>query len=218
MSKKASEQDVLDLLRDLKNSEGNYPSELIHSRRETFVKQAAAMAVLVRAGLHEATKTAAGQAETASGGASTATGASVGTSLGTILETVLVAAIVVEVGVVGYVYRDKIADFINSKINPTIEVVASPPGDSSPNILTEDINATETPIATETMTDTETPVPSVTLLPVVDDPSNNGTSGATQVVSTPEPTKPGLHLGQTKQPTKEPDQNNSNTKEKNKDN
>ena len=216
MRRKASEQDVLDILKDIKASENKYPSELLNARRDSFAKQAAAMAVLVRAGLHEATKTAGGQAVTTSGTASTATSASVGTSLGTILETVLVAAIVVEVGVAGYVYRDKIADFINSKINPTIEVVASPPGDSSPNSLNEDIAATETPIATET----ETPIPSVTLLPVVDDPGNNNTGEATavQVVSTPEPTKPGLHLGQTKQPTKEPDQNNSNMKEKKKDN
>ena len=215
MRKKVSEQDVFDLLKEMKNSESNYPSELIQSRRDVFAKQAAAMAVLVRAGLHEATKTAGGQTATASGTASAATSASVGASLGTILETVLVAAIVVEAGAAAYIYRDKIADFINSKINPTVEVVASPPGVLSPDSLTEDVASSETSIATETVTGTETPVPSVTLPPVVNDSNNNVTAGAPQVISTPEPTQPGLHLGQTKQPTDAPDQNN-NTDPKNK--
>jgi len=193
MKNKASEQDVINLLSGLKNRESGYPSDMISSRRDSFVKQAAAMAVLARAGLNSTTttSTASGQAGTAS--ATGASNAGVGLSIGKVLETILVAAIVVEAGAAAYIYRDKIADFINSKINPTVEVVASPPGGV---VITTGDNAS-TPTAAFTATATGTPIPSITLPPVVNTIDINNP----QVNATPEPTKPGLRLGQTKQPT-----------------
>ena len=132
--------------------------------------------------------------------------------MGKLLETALVVAIVAEAGVAGYIYRDKIADFINSRLNPKVETVASPISNNS--IIEEP--STETPEGTAT--ETETPVPSFTALPE----NNNNSNGQTPIqpagaVSTPAPTddKPGLHLGQTKQPTSEP---NSDTKNNNKKN
>jgi len=220
MSKKTGEQDVLNLLTSLKRSEGNYPSDLIQARRDSFTKQAAAMAVLARAGLKSTTTTGSGQAVASSTASSTST--IVGTSIGKILETALVVAIVAEAGAVGYIYRNKIADFINSKLNPKVETVASPPP-SVDSQITEEFS-TETPDGTET----DTPVPFVTpdinnnigeQTPIVSTPAPNNNTGATQVASTPAPTDdtPGLHLGQTKQPTNEPNpnkepNNNGNTK------
>jgi len=208
MSKKTGEQNVLNLLTSLKRSEGNYPSDMIQARRDAFTKQAAAMAVLARAGLKSTTTTGSGQAAAASSTASS-TSTIVGASIGKILETALVVAIVAEAGAVGYIYRDKIADFINSKLNPKVETVASPP----PSVytpITEDFS-TETPDGTET----DTPAPFVTpdinnniggQTPIVSTPVPNNNTGATQVASTPAPTddNPGLHIGQTKQPSNEP--------------
>ena len=193
MKNKASEQDVINLLSGVKNRESGYPSDMISSHRDSFVKQAAAMAVLARAGLNAktTTSTASGQSGTAS--ATGASNAGVGLSIGRVLETILVAAIVVEAGAAAYIYRDKIADFINSKINPTVEVVASPPGGV---VITTGVNAS-TPTAAFTATATGTPIPSITLPPVVNTIDINNP----QVNATPEPTKPGLRLGQTKQPT-----------------
>lgn len=209
MPKKNSEQDVLNILTRLKGSEGNYPSDMIQSRRDSFAKQAAAMAVLARAGLKSTTTTGSGQAAATSSTAST-TNTIIGASMGKLLETALVVAIAAEAGVAGYIYRDKIADFFNSILNPKVEVAPSP---LPSNILPTEEFSTETPegIAAET----ETPIPSVTVLPTIENNGNNTTnnnSGATPVVSTPAPTDdtPGLHLGQTKQPSSE---SNINKKE-----
>jgi hypothetical protein len=216
MKDKLSDQDVLNLLASLKKSEGNYPSDMIQSRRDMFLKQAATMAVLTVDG--------GGSAD----GQTTVSSAGGGFSTGTLLETALVVALVIEAGVVAYIYRDKIADFVNSTLSPNVEIVASPPGSSSPAIPSIEETFTETLVgtATITVTITETPAPAGTVLPAADnnfvdnnnDNSNNG--GNAQITSTPNPNdNPGLHLGQTKQPTKDPntDKKNDNNDSKDKD-
>lgn len=216
MKNKVSDQDVLKLLTNLKNTENIYPSDIKKSRRDTYIKQAAAMAVLAGAGGNGAAT-----AETNPSTVSDTMGSSMFT--GKFLEIALVVALVVEAGVAAYIYRDEIADFINSTISPKVETVASPPAGSSPYISASEQASTETtPQGTAIVTATETAVPSVTLLPAAgntDAESNIGQD--VQVESTPNPNdNPGLHLGQTKQPTTDPSEdkkndNNSNDKSKN---
>lgn len=214
MKSKISDNDVLQLLTTLKSSKNNYPQDMIESRRDSFTKQAAAMAILMKAGGTGANATGTGQAasaaSTTSSGAATA---SAGASIGTILETVLVVAIVIETGVAAYAYREKIAEFINSTFGSKVEQVANPPDNSSIDFVISDEPASETP--DETPTVTETPLPPGFTPPAQADNNDNsnesGTTGNTQVASTPDPNDGnGLHLGQTKQPTKEPEKNNIN--------
>lgn len=221
MKDKLSDQDVLNLLTSLKKSESNYPPDMIQSRRDMFLKRAATMAVLAVDGGSSAIRTKNGQttSSSAAGG---------GFSVGTLLETALVVALVIEAGVVAYVYREKIADFVNSTLSPNVEIVASPPGSSSSEIPAIEETSTENPVGTATVTVivTETPAPAGTVLPAADnnfvdnnnDNSNNG--GNAQITSTPNPNdNPGLHLGQTKQPTNDPntDKKNDNNDPKDKD-
>lgn len=219
MKNKVSDQDVLNLLSSLKNAESNYPSDMIQPRRDTYIKQAAAMAALARSGGNGSTASVSNQATISS----TASG---GVAVGKLLETALVVALVIEAGVAAYIYRDKIADFINSTLSPNAETIARPPDDSSSDILASEDSPTETPDLTVTFT--ETPEPSVTILPAADNnntvnngDNDSGSGGDAQVVSTPDPNDdPGLHLGQTKQPTKDPNQDektnsDSNNKDKN---
>lgn len=213
MKEQLSDQDVLDLLNTLKNSEDSYPSDMIRSRRNSYLRQAAAMTVLTSPGGHATPPTV---PATAGGGF----------SLGSLLEAALVIALVVETAVIAYIYRDRIADFIDSTLSPQVEVVTNPSGDSplddptgkatimpaSPGI-TATAPATPTPTATVTVTVTKSPAPTVTSLPAVDgDSSSSNGTGDTQVISTPRPDNenPGLHLGQTKQPTQDPNSDKKN--------
>ena len=200
MSNKVSDKDVLQLFANMKNAESSYPQDMIASRRDMFAKQAAAMAILVKAGGNG--PASAGTAQTASTASSSAAGVG-GISMGTVLETALVIAIVAEAGVATYAYRKKIAHFIQSTFGPKVEQTANPP-DAITAVTA--IPSDETP----TVTVTETPVPTEFVNPGSVD--NNTNSGDSQVASTPAPTNDsnGLHLGQTKQPTNEPKKNESN--------
>lgn len=219
MKNKISDQDVLNLLSNLRNAENNYPSDMIKSRRDSYIKQAAAMMALVGAGGNGDTKAGTNQATI-----SNVTGTSLAT--GKLIEVALIIALVVEAVVAAYFYRDKIADFINSTLSPKVEIVASPPAGSSLDILTSEAASTQTPDGTATYPVTETPAPSVTLLPAAgnNDSRNvdtgNNDSEDVQVQSTPDPNdNPGLHLGQTKQPTDDSnnDKKDNNSQNKNKD-
>ena len=183
---------------------------MIKSRREIYLKQVAAMAVLAGSGGNGSTTSGSGQA------------ASLGTALGgmtmtRILETALIIALVVEAGIATYIYRDRIADFINSTLFPNVEQIGSPPGGSSSELLSGEQAYTSTPAGTASVTVSETPSPAISF-PTVSgngDGTNNdgGETGEIQITSTPTPNvNPGLHLGQTKQPTQdsgEDKQNNS---------
>ena len=213
MKNKISEMDVLQLFEGIKDAENNYPQDLIEARRASFAKQAAAMAVLMKAGVSGASTTGAGQATTTS----TTTGSTAavgGMSMGTLLETILVIALVAESGVAAYIYREKIADFFNPSSTPKVEQSTNPNNDPSQNFVASDepiMEATETPELTITVTTTviETPV---TPDFISSTPQNIEQNGDVQVASTPVPTDSGngLHLGQTKQPTKENKNNNDN--------
>lgn len=216
MKRELNEQDVLNLLSGLKQSETNYPSELMDSRRDMFAKQIAAALVVINTAGGSGASSAGGSS--AAGGGTSSTGASVatgvGSSVGTILETALVIAIVVEAGVATYIYRDKIVNFINSHLSPKTELVTNPPDDFNLPVTGDGIPTDISPTITETITGT--PLPNVTVLPPSSPPQGNNetnpTTGSTQVNSTPTPDNGnnGLHLGQTKQPTNQP-QSNSTT-------
>ena len=214
MSSKISDKDVLKLFTSLKRAENQYPQDMIKSRRDTFAKQAAAMAILAKVGGNATASTATGQA--ASTASSSAAGVG-GVSMSTLLETALVIAIVAEAGVAAYAYREKIAEFFNSIFSPKVEQVVNPPDNSSSDIIAGDANTTETPEGTLTVT--ETPSPPGFVDPESPD-NNDNNNGDTQVASTQAPTDDnnGLHLGQTKQPaTKEPNKNeNSDSNDKKK--
>ena len=211
MRSKFSDKDVLQLFASLKNAENNYPQDMIESRRETFAKQAAAMAILSKASGNS--ESLPGTSQTASTIPSGAAG--VGSlSMGTILETVLVIAIVAEAGVATYVYREKIADFFNSIFGPNTEQVANPPDNTSSDpTVSDELTVIAIPSdGTSAVTVTETPTPSEFVDPATT--GNDNIGGNSQVASTPEPDgDSGLHLGQTKQPTNDP---NNNDKDNNK--
>jgi hypothetical protein len=214
MKNRISDKEVLQLLTTLKNSDEGYPQDMIDSRRGAFARQAAAMAVLINAGVNGVNATGVGQtalttSAASSGGTVPAIG---GVSMGKILETALVIAIIAEAGVAAYVYREKIADFFNSVFNPRGEQAVTSP-DNSVDFNTGNELLTDVPTETLTVTVTETPFPPEFTPPVQADDDNNGGS---QIASTPTPPptndENGLHLGQTKQPTKEPDHNENNNK------
>ena len=187
---------------------------MIRSRRDSYLKQAAAMMALVGAGGN-------GTAEAGTNQAVISNAAGSGLATVKLIEIALIVALVIEAGVATYIYRDKIADFINSTLSPRVEVIASPPAGYSPDAVASKEVSTDTPDATETVTATDTPEPSATLLPAAgnNDAGNNGSEDV-QVQSTPDPNNnPGLHLGQTKQPTDDPnkDKKDNNSQDKNKD-
>lgn len=218
MKNKVSDQDVLNLLTGLKNAEGSYPSDMARSRRDMYIKQAAAMAVLGSGGGNGAVSTRNGQTTLASAAGS-------GLSLGKVLEIALVVALAVEAAVAAYIYRDEIAEFINSTLSPKVEEIASPTAASpSSNVQTGIEPSTNVPAGIVPVTVTGTSTPLSPLLPVPGSTNGVSTGGSgvqVQVTSTPAPTKddPGLHLGQTKQPTQAPgtdnkkNDNNSNNKD-----
>ena len=218
MKQAVSEKDVLNLLSNLKTMGGSYPSDMIQSRRDLYVKQAAAMAVLTKTtgnGNGGGTNTGGGMAAT--GGA----GAAGSLSLGKFLEAALVVAIAVEAGVAAYIYRDKIADFIDANISPKVEVAANPTEDYSgtPAIVpvTGDESISETPTETPTVTVTETDTPSISNDGV---PENNNGSSIQEPLSTPVPTdNPGNHYGNTPRPerTKDTTNNTNNSSQETKD-
>jgi hypothetical protein len=162
-----------------------------------FVKQAASAALAMNTAMKMDNGAGAGN-----GASSAASSTAPTASIGKVLEIVLVTAIVVEAGAAAYLYRDKIADFFNSIFFPRVEQVSNPPGGVNiPN--TGNANPTETPSPTLT----DTPLPTDTpdgATPQIEvggnDQGGDNNQGGGQSAPTPEPTKPGLHLGQTPKP------------------
>lgn len=196
MKNHLSDRDILNLLESLKNAENAYPQHMIQSRRSLYLRQAAAMTAM-----------------TSTAGNGPAAPSAGGFSIGTLLETALIIALVIEAAVATYIYRDRIADFIERTLAPQVEVVDSPPdilpSDVPPGAQvsteTPDGDVTVTPTVTVTVTGTP-PALQSPLPPAAGGPNDNDAGNSVQAVSTPQPTNdnPGLHLGQTKQPTQDP--------------
>jgi hypothetical protein len=189
------DHDIVSLLTKLKNTSGGYPSRLLASRRQTYLKQVAniGLGIGIGAAYKSHTKTGTGTA-----------GAPV--AAGKLIETALVIAIVAQAGAAAYIYRDKLRDVIQSfSSSPRVEEVTSPPVITSPlpqSPIT--VLETETPVASETPIDTPTtgtPAPSAVS-------ETSQAEGNNQIASTPNPNVDnGNHFGQTPKPdrTKRPD-------------
>lgn len=223
MKQAMNEQEVIRLLTSLKNAENGYPSDLLKSRREMFIEQSALVAASMNSALDVNNNgTSAGGSSSSASAASSSAPA----SIGTILQTVLIVAIVVEAGVATYLYRDKIAGFFSSVFSSQVEQVAIPSEQSTVPaqgaLNTEATILTETPEATPS--DPSAPADTYTITTPQNGGNNNGSgggSGETSVppaASTPSPTKPGLHLGQTPKPDRtQPVPDDGNTRGPNKD-
>ena len=215
MKSRIADKDVLQLLTGLKNSNNNYPKDLIESRREIFTKQAAAMALLMKAGTHGANGAGASQTASTAPTTPSSTGIS-GISMGTLLETLLMAALVVEAGVAAYVYREKIAEFFTSTFGPKVEQVSSPINNSSDIITSYETTAVETLDETPTATVTP-PSPGYTPTPAVDNNDGSESAGNTQVESTPDPNdNPGNRYGNTPKAERTKEKNDNDKSEKDK--
>ena len=137
------DNEVIHLLKKLKESNGAYPPAMLASRRQGYLRQVAQVAS--GAGL------AAGIRSLAKGTKGTA---GLPPAAGTLIEALLVVAIVVEAGAVTYFYRDQLAEYFRSITNsPKVEQVASPP--VQPSLIPE-IEFTSTPVVTVSVTVSET--------------------------------------------------------------
>src|SRR5512138_3448467 len=117
------DNEVIHLLKKLKDSNGAYPPEMLAMRRQGYIKQVAE--VSAGAGLAVALRNIAKGGKGAAGASSS--------TAGTIVEALLVVALVAEAGAVTYFYRDKVAEYFRSVTgSPKVEEIASPPVVSSP--------------------------------------------------------------------------------------
>jgi hypothetical protein len=144
------DNEVIHLLKKLKDSNGAYPPEMLSLRRQGYLKQVAE--VSAGAGLAVALRNIAKGGRGAAGASSTA---------GTVVEALLVVALIAEAGAVTYFYRDKVAEYFQSITrSPKVEEVASPPVLTSP---IAEMQTTPSPVITVTVTGTET----LTLTPAI---------------------------------------------------
>jgi len=184
---------VIDLLSKLKNTGGAYPSDILASRRQNYLKQVAniGLGIGVGAGLKNAAK----------GGNSSGT---IANATSKILETALVAAIVIEAGTVAYLYRDKIAEMVRTYTNSSNvqEVVTQP--EENVTSAPESINLITTILVIPSVTPSGTPSPVSTIA------NSNENSAGLSVDSTPSPNgNNGNHFGQTPKPERPNGNNNT---------
>jgi hypothetical protein len=222
------DNEVIHLLKKLKDSNGAYPPEMLALRRQGYLRHVAE--VSAGAGL------AVGLKNLAKGGKGTA---GLSSTAGTVVEALLVVALVAEAGVVTYFNREKVAEYFRSITHsPKVEEVVNPPVLPSPLVeihVTPSPVASLTPSVTDTETETLTPVtPSDTASPVfvagtalpggngagvqsAATSSGSGGSAGGSSVSTQVPSVPngdnGNHYGQTPVPvrTKEPGNNSASS-------
>ena len=208
------ENEVVHLLKKLRETNGVYPQEMLALRRQGYLKQIAQ--VSGGAGAAVALK------NTIKGGK----GSGLPPAAGLLVEGLLVAAIVAEAGAVTFFYRNKLVEYFQSfSKDPRSEEVSSPPIISSP---LPEIELTPEPVitATETQTLAPTSTPSLELpseptqQSAGGSPNSNNSGGGSgsngngsSFASTPDSNgNNGNHYGQTPRPerTKEPGGNGNN--------
>ena len=167
------DNDVINLLKKLKDSNGSYPQEMYELRRERYLKQVAEVGagIGLAGGFRNVLKS--GKI------------AGLPPATGTIIEVLLVVAILAEAGAVTYFYRDKLAQYFQSTTDtPKVEQVSKPPAYISPS---PELELTPSPVATGT--ETLTPAtPSITptdeiLVQSTQEPSMNSNTGSGGSVS-----------------------------------
>jgi hypothetical protein len=226
MERQSKDQDVVKLLRKLKDTEAKYPEQMFVARRHMYLRRMAeiGMGIGVDTAIKETPK------------APPPSSASPVTS--TLLEAALVLAIVVEASAVAYFYREKLADFFQTITSePRVQEVTSlPVASTAPafeGLTPSPVAASLTPsvtLASPTLSSSPTGV-SVTLtrtpIPGIAEEESSGSGGASQANSTPVPDgnagnpldhdDQGNHYGQTPQPerTIEPGGTNGNQSQDN---
>jgi len=196
------DQKVVDLLTKLKDSNGGYPSDMLAARRRKYLKQMANVGLGIGIG--------AGLKETAKGAGN---GASTATTVGSkILETVLIAAITIEAGTATYLYRDKIANAIQSYISrPTVQEVASPPDKTSstnPSLIESVGTSSVTMSATPSGTPSGTPSSSTSVADSNNKNNNGGANTSLNANATPNPNgNQGNQYGLTPKPVRTKENN-----------
>lgn len=196
------DNDVIRLLTKLKESEGNYPVDMMTSRRQGYVKQIAALGIGAGAGV---------ALKASSKGAG---GSSIPPIAGTILETALIIAIVAEAGLVAVINRQKVLDFFRTISSQVVveQIATSTPPDSAVPLVeplligTVEPRLIDTVEPTEAVTETSTAVgtPSPDMMLVTDTEGDDvDTADALQANSTPDPNdNNGNHYGQTPIPVR----------------
>jgi len=200
------DQEIVDLVAKLKNTNGGYPSELLAARRQTYLNQMAGMGL--SAGIGTVLKNAAKNGN----GTSFAP-----PSAGTLLEVVLVVAIVAEAGTLAYFNRDKVVEFVRGvSTESNVQEVTSPPVSTfsfpeleisgSPLSFVSTGTASEVPIGTPIPGTTEdltvnnneeaTPMANSTPIPNLENGNNNNNGNN------------GNHYGQTPKPERTKENNN----------
>jgi len=197
------DQDIVRLLAKLKNAGGEYPSGMLWSRRQRYLRQVAEVGFGI--GISGAIpKRITRHGKKISSGPPT---------MGTLLEATLVAAIIAEAGTMAYLYRDKIASAIQSAIaSPQARETSSPNYNVSPP---PQIQLTPTVYNTGTLTSNPTDMPTGTSTPLL---LNTSVAGNDQLTPVPDPNgNNGNHYGQTPKPerTKKPDNGPKPTKKPN---
>lgn len=189
----AKGNEIIQLLTSLKDANGEYPPEMLASRRQGYLKQVAEISagVGLALALKNTVKTANG-----AGGAPLAS---------TLLEALIVVAIVAEASTVAYFYRDKVADFFRSFSNtPRVEEVSGPLLIETPFPTFE---LTVTPVPTQVATETGTPIATPSFGVAVEATQKGDNQGTGQSLSTPASTdNNGNQFGLTPKPerTKKP--------------
>jgi hypothetical protein len=203
------DDEVIGLLSKLKEIEGTYPPEMMASRRQSFVKEIAALGI------------GAGAAIALKEGAKAAGGSSIPPIASTIVETALIIAIVAEAGFVAVVNRHKVLDLFRTfSAEPTVEQVTAPPDSSLPLIQPAEINVTVEPtMAAATPGAALTPSPDLLFVTGAAEGAEEAGDAGVQANGTPEPNgNNGNHYGQTPIPERtkqsqgsgDPNNNNGN--------
>jgi hypothetical protein len=154
------DEKVVELLSKLKSSNGAYPSDMLASRRQIYLKQVANVGLGL--GIGEGLKNAA----KGNGAGATATVTS------KILETALIAAIAVEASTAAYLYRDRIADVVKTYASKANVQEVAPPTNQPVLTNPEIVKIIETPSATSTSS-----TPTVTVSSGTPSPDLAGNTG-----------------------------------------
>ncbi len=206
------DHEVIDHLRQLKQTDNEYPPELLAARRQRFLRQMGELSLGVSAGasLEQAAK--APKAPPATPVASR------------ILETVIVVAIIAEAGTVAYFYRDQLAKLVKTFVaSAEVQEIISPPVINTSQISVIPVSVTPSPEMTATfalpsasVSPAEvviTPTLTGTPNPVLAGPTDPVLPAATQVNSTPVPNgNNGNHYGQTPKPERTKENNGNDNK------
>jgi hypothetical protein len=204
MDNLSDDQKIVDLLTKLKGSNGGYPSDMLAARRRTYLRQMANVGLGIGIG--------AGLKETLKGGSNGAGAAS--TVTGKILEIALVAAITLEAGTAAYLYREKIAQALQSYNNgATAREVTSPSKSNETNSSDPSlIEAVGTPLATTSPTPTATPSSTSSTSVAGDNNQNsNNNGGANTGLNANSTPNPGENQGNQYGLTPKPDRNKDNS-------